>query len=463
MIEFAYRHLILPAYETVLHRRKNFRYWRELEKSQWLPRAEVEKIQFENLKRLISHAFAKCAYYRDRWSEMGLSPETLKAPEDFRRWPIMARDQFVQNRERIRAEVPGMRFIKKATSGSTGAPLQIEYDTGSEERRYGAMYRGYSWAGASPGTKQLMLWGMALGKRPLLRAWKDDLYHAIYRRRVMNSFELSEERVPEFLAILNRHKPDHLIAYTNPLYTFAREIEARGLTPHSPKSIVVGAEKLYDFQRELIQRVFRAPVFETYGSREFMLMAAECERHQGLHLTTEHLLIEVLNDDGSPTPDGEEGNVVVTDLFNYGMPFVRYINNDRAVAGWKQCPCGRGLPLMRPPTGRTLDVITTPDGRRVPGEFFPYLLKDFASLRRYQAVQDAPDHCEVRLLLGGEWHPQDQRKVEDGLRQALGPSMRFDIVMVDDIPLSKAGKLQVVVNKVAGHLAQRHELAAAGS
>jgi phenylacetate-CoA ligase len=454
MVTFAYRHLILPAYETVLHRRKNFRYWRDLERTQWLPRADIEQIQFENLKRLVAHTFANCPYYRERWSAMGLSPQTLKSPEDFRRWPVMGRDQVVQNREQMRAQVPGMRFIRKATSGSTGAPLQIEYDTGSEERRYGATYRAYNWAGAGPGTKQLMLWGMPIAKRPLLHEWKDDLYHRIYRRRVLNSFELSEQRVPEFLAALNRRKPDALIAYTNPIYTFARDLEARGLKPHSPKTIVVGAEKLYDFQRELIERVFRAPVFETYGSREFMLTAAECDRHKGLHLTTEHLLVEVLNDDGTPTPDGQEGNIVITDLFNYGMPLVRYVNNDRAIAGWQQCPCGRGLPLMRPPTGRTLDVVTTPDGRRLPGEFFPYLLKDFA-LKRYQIVQDASDHCEVRLVPSAGWSENDRKKIDEGVRLAVGSSMRFDIVMVEDIPLSKAGKLRVVVNEVAARAAQR--------
>lgn len=282
-----------------------------------------------------------------------------------------------------------------------------------------------------------------------MQEWKDRLYHAIYRRRVLNSFELSDQRVGDFLAAHNRRKPDVLIAYTNPLYTFARELERRGLEPHAPKSIVVGAEKLHGFQRELIQRVFRAPLFETYGSREFMLTAAECDRHQGLHLSTEHLLVEVLNDDGTPTPDGEEGNIVITDLFNYGMPLVRYVNNDRAIAGWGMCACGRGLPVMRPPTGRILDVVNTPDGRRVPGEFFPYLLKDFASLKRYQIVQDEADHCEVRLVVNADWSNQDLTKVEDGVRLALGPSMRFEVVLVEDIPLTGAGKLRVVVNQVA--------------
>src|SRR5690606_31785328 len=99
----------------------------------------------------------------------------------------------------------------------------------------------------------------------------------------------------------------------------------------TPGSIVVGAEKLHQFQREAIERVFGAPVFETYGSREFMLIGAECPEHAGLHITAENLIVEVLGSDDRPVPAGEEGDVVITDLTNTGMPFIRYRNGDRAV------------------------------------------------------------------------------------------------------------------------------------
>src|SRR5207248_3298331 len=87
----------------------------------------------------------------------------------------------------------------------------------------------------------------------------------------------------------------------------------------------------YPFMRTLIERVFQAPVFETYGSREFMLIGAECDKHTGLHLVPENHVVEVVDELGQPTPPGEEGNVVITDLTNYGMPFIRYLNR-----GWSE-------------------------------------------------------------------------------------------------------------------------------
>jgi phenylacetate-CoA ligase len=197
----------------------------------------------------------------------------------------------------------------------------------------------------------------------------------------------------------------------------------------------------------VIEDVFEAPVFETYGSREFMMMAGECDRHAGLHLTFEQLLFEIVDDEGRPVPDGVEGNVAITDLYNYGMPFVRYVNGDRAIAGFGGCSCGRGLPTLKQVTGRQLDIVTTPDGRRVPGEFFPHLLKEFAAVRRFQVVQEKLHEVRLRLVLG-ERDPSVVDAIRNAIGAVLGPEMILTVEVVDDIPLSRSGKLQVVVNRV---------------
>src|SRR5262249_32041758 len=151
----------------------------------------------------------------------------------------------------------------------SGVPLQFYLNQDSNDRRMAAWHRGYSWAGAEPGTRQAYLWGVPLGDRPWRSRCKDYLYlQWLYRRRMLNTFDLNDKTMPEYLRRYNRYQPDALVAYTNPLYSFARWLDERNLVPFSPRSVLVGAEKLHPFQRELIERVFRAPVFETYGSRE---------------------------------------------------------------------------------------------------------------------------------------------------------------------------------------------------
>jgi phenylacetate-CoA ligase len=448
LIQAIYRHAVLPAYESLYQRRHTLRYLRQLDRSQWLSAAEIQTQQFASLKRIVEHAERHCPYFQRSWSALGLSSADLRNLDDFRRWPLTEKKQIRENRLEMRATDIQRPLLAKSTGGSTGTPLQFDLDMGSHERRWAAMLRGYGWAGGTPGTKQFHLWGAPLEAQPLKRRLKDRIFNLVQRRRMVNSFHLSDETVPDILRELNRYRPDVIVAYTGAIFQFARSLAERNLHPFSPKSIIVGAEKLHGFQRELIESVFRCRVFETYGSREFMLIGAECSEHRGLHVTSEQLLVEILNDDGQPTPAGQAGNVVITDLFNYGMPFIRYVNGDQALAGFDQCTCGRGLPLLREVRGRRLDAIRTPDGKLVPGEFFPHLFKDFPAVRQFQVVQPAQDRLELRVVLLPDMKDSDRSRILKIISETVGQHVQLAWQPVQDIPLTRTGKHMVVVSHV---------------
>jgi phenylacetate-CoA ligase len=447
MIDFLHRRILLPAYETGLKRRKTFAYWSRLERTQWLCREELEQLQFDALRQLIRHAFEHCAYYRDAWRALDLDLKQLRTLGDFARWPIITRETVRENRASMRSCVSGLKLISKATGGSSGVPLQFDLDTDSHDRRTAAWHRGYSWAGAAPGTRQFYLWGVDLRQRPPRARLKDALYNRLYRKHVYSSFDLSEASMPRLASELARIRPHAIVAYTKPLYEAARFFNERNIKPFAPNSIVVGAEKLHDFERAMIERVFQAPVFETYGSREFMLIGAECERHEGMHLTAEHLLVEVLDENGAAARRGEEGDVVITDLCNYGMPFIRYHNGDRAVAGFDTCSCGRGLPVLKKIVGRQLDILRTPDGRLIAGEFFPHLMKDYPGVRRFQVIQESTEFVRIRLVVDSSWDEQTQAHLTQVVARHLGSSVGTQFERVPQIELTAAGKLQVVVNR----------------
>lgn len=447
MIQKLYSKYLLPFFEGTLKGRNIFGHLAELERSQWWSRAEIEAYQTTALRNLLQHAAATCPYFSETWATLGLNPAAVESLEDLRAWPVTQRATINQNRAAMRSRQPGLRLLSKSTGGSSGVPLHFDLDVGSHNRRAALVYRGYGWAGAGPGTKQYYLWGIPLGEQTRWQRCKDAVFHRFHRRTMINCFDLGPERVGAFLRTLNRSRPDVIIAYTSALYTFARMLQKRGERPFSPKGILVGAEKLWPFQRELIEEVFQAPIFETYGSREVMLTAAECERHEGLHLSAENLLVEILDDDGQPVPVGQEGNVVITDLFNYGMPFVRYANGDRAVAAERPCSCGRGLPMLSKVVGRQLDVLHMPDGRRIPGEFFPHLVMHYPAVERFQVIQDALDHVELRMVLADPLTTLERQMLHRKITQKLGAAVHFEMLTVDDIPLTRAGKHQVVVNR----------------
>src|SRR5207253_5727524 len=105
----------------------------------------------------------------------------------------------------------------------------------------------------------------------------------------------------------------------------------------------------------------------------------------------------------------------------YGMPFVRYLNGDRAIAGFADCSCGRGLPLIRQVVGRRVDIVETPEGRHVSGVFFPHLFKEFPAVERFQVVQEVADRIEIRMVLRPEWSEADRQLLDAELRKVLGP------------------------------------------
>jgi phenylacetate-CoA ligase len=447
MYGMIYRHLWLPFFDGVLKGRKTLSHWRALEESQWWPRERLEEFQLHALRRLLDHAAGTCPYYHEMFREQGLNSGILQTLADLRKWPLLQRETILESRREMRSALP-YRLISKSTGGSSGTPLHFDLDTGSNDRRTAQMYRGYGWAGGAPGTKQLHVWGAPLSTVAGWKRAKMRLHQWLDRKQILNCFDFTPENLKQHIETWNRYRPEVVVAYTNPLYEFARDLEGRGLIPFAPKSVIVGAEKLHAHQRETIERVFRTEVFETYGSREFMLIGAECEKHQGLHLSMENLFVEILDEDGYPTPHGEEGNVVITDLFNYGMPFIRYVNGDRAIAGWEQCSCGRGLPLLKKVTGRQLDILRTPDGRRVPGEFFPHLVKDYPAIRRFQVIQDQLDRIEIRLV-APEWNTELERRFLAEVREGVGEVVGIALQQVDDIPLTAMGKLKVVINRFA--------------
>ena len=162
MFAWLQRNAVLRPFEAVVKGRKTFHYWRKLEETQWLPRAELERRQLESLRRLLEHAQRHCPYYRREWDRQGLDPRRVGSLADLRTWPLLTKETIRAHRAEMRAELPDLRMLSKATGGSGGVPLHFDLDMESHERRTAAMYRGYAWAGAGTGNATTV----PLGGRP---------------------------------------------------------------------------------------------------------------------------------------------------------------------------------------------------------------------------------------------------------------------------------------------------------
>ncbi len=135
------------------------------------------------------------------------------------------------------------------------------------------------------------------------------------------------------------------------------------------------------------------------------------------------------------------------------MPLVRYLNGDRGTYAAAPCSCGRGLPLLRSVDGRVLDLIETVDGRQVPGAFFAYVMLDWPDVVQWQVVQIAIDCVQFRLLVRTPLTQEQRDKLTAKVQSNVGTSMKVDIVEVDTIPLTAAGKRRLTISLANAHMA----------
>jgi phenylacetate-CoA ligase len=217
-------------------------------------------------------------------------------------------------------------------------------------------------------------------------------------------------------------------------------LQREHLTVPGVRSVIAAAEPLFPATRDAIEGAFKAPVFNTYGSREFMSIGGECEFHSGLHVNAENLVVETHDHDGD-TPS----EILVTDLHNYGMPFVRYATGDVGTISRASCPCGRGLPMLESIEGRVLDVLRTPDGRTVPGEFFPHLLKEVPEVAQYRVEQRTLDHVVISAVLNQPLSEQSAGLLRDEIGKVFGAATRWEVQPVSEIPNLRSGKRRVTV------------------
>jgi len=178
-----------------------------------------------------------------------------------------------------------------------------------------------------------------------------------------------------------------------------------------------------------------------------MLIASECEKHQGMHISMENLIVEVIKENGKPAKPGETGQIVITDLHNYGMPFIRYKNDDIVKVGTK-CSCGRGLEVIKEVEGRELDVIKLPNGKILSGVFFPHLLKDFEEVEKFQFIQHDYDKFTLKLVLDSKFTHPRLNEIKSIITQFVGKDVILNIEVVDDIPLTPSGKFRVTISHV---------------
>jgi phenylacetate-CoA ligase len=343
-----------------------------------------------------------------------------------------------------RGKLPSHRLLMAATSGTTGTPMDVYRSAHSTLMEEAFHLQHWYWAGWKPGKRQALLRGDLVV--PTARRhppfWLAD---SAGRQLVLSTRHLDRDTATLFVSRMQRFGATQLRAYPSAAHHLARFVEEAGLRLELD-SVITGSEMLYDFQRERIQRVFGARVFDFYGMAERVAFAAECEQGR-MHVNPEYGVLEIVDANGEPT-DGE-GTIVGTSLHNEVMPLIRYRMNDTARWSRAPCPCGRTYPVIEKVSGRLADQLYDLDGRAVNCTMIGFALDGMSNIQKAQVAQVEIDQWVIRIVPAAGYTAADGERVLAKLAREVSARVAARIELRKDIPAMPSGKYKWVVQECA--------------
>lgn len=431
-----------------------------------LPPAELEEAVERRLSGLLDSAVSHVEHYRS----LGLRRRPGESARDFlARFPVLTRTGVREGFAALVADplrpmisspdaVPSGRYdwLVIKSGGTTGTPIAVVYDRAFRDAARAGRVLSQQLCGFPLGTRYFRLWGSE--DDLLLQAEQFDrrLLRNLLGEVPMNAFRTRDVDLAAHVETIRRH-PDvhHMMAYVDAAVSLASYVTDHGLPAPAVRTIMACSGMVTPEWRRQLAGTFRAEVFDKYGSRECGDIACECTAHDGLHVFSPHVLVEVVDDAGRPCPPGDTGRILVTILANRGFPLVRYEIGDQAAwAPPGMCRCGLAFPRLARIDGRTDDMLTTEDGTRVSSVFVRYFVGvslNRQRIREWQFEQVARGQFVFRFIPVTETGlAENLRALDERFRRVLGPSANVRFEQVAEIPPSATGKVRWIINRTVG-------------
>jgi phenylacetate-CoA ligase len=407
--------------------------------------SEINKIRDKKLRKLIETAFNDIPYYRAIFNKLNLKPNDILTQNDLQKLPVLSKRDVLENENAlINTNYTGRLFLRK-TGGSTGMTLHFMKEGQALAMNDAIMFRCYNWYNIDVGDKQIRFWGVPVAKK---NRNKELLKDYLANRIRVSAFEISDEVCLRQYQRIKKIKPSYFYGYTTAIYGFCLIMKKHGidLNDLGLKAVICTAEKMYDHHRKLFEDVFDCPVVDEYGSSENGIIAFQCKKGN-MHIMSDHLCVEFLDDNNQPVTEGKPGHIVITDLSGQVMPLIRYDIGDIGKLSGKKCTCGVNLPLMEMVEGRKEDFIIKQNGDLVHAAYLCYTLKE-DSVHEFKMYQKNTDWLHVQIVKSPLFTNNSEKLLEDNLRTELGDALKITFEYRERIPREKSGKLRYFVSEI---------------
>lgn len=411
-----------------------------LKKSEWWSLKEQEEYQDEQVRLLVNHAYENIPYYHSLFKKNEIKPSDVEGVEDLSKVPILTKELVRNNSSSlISKKLDKAKLYKFQTSGTSGKPLVFYKDKRAIQ---------YQWAVWSRhkerfGVNYLDRHALFTGKPVIPLSQVSPPFWRINKglnQTIFTMHHTQAEKMPSIVHYLNINKFEFFTGYPSIIYQYALKIEAcRNQLTSFPKVIFTGAEPLLNYQKDVIERVFKAPVFDQYGTSEGVGNASKCT-HGFYHFDFEFGVIEP--DDTS----GVNQSILMTGFANYAMPLIRYDIGDSGLFSKVKCKCGRKSPGLISVEGRNEDYVLTPEGNKIMR--FDYVFKGVEGVEEAQVVQHQLGSISIYIVSSNKKPIKDENKIVDLIHSYISPKLKVEFEYVNHIARSTSGKFKAVVSKL---------------
>jgi phenylacetate-CoA ligase len=417
-------------------------YRRFLENSQHWSRQELEDYRNEKLAALIAHCYENVPYYRRVMKENQLRPIDIRRAEDLWKFPVLTKDM-IRNcgKEMLSANVSTMKVEWAKTGGTTGEPIRVCRDENCQAWANMCFERGLKWGGKEADEPRVILFGGSLGiERERLRT---RLGNYLRGNLLLPAFELSAANVSTYVESIRESGCRFLVGYASALYRLATLAGQKG-DRIDLEAVFPTAELMVPEWENTIRNVLKCHVLPFYGSGEVGSLGFSTPTDAGYLIPEEHALLEIATTDGSPSLYGK-GKFLITDLNNYAMPIVRYLNGDTGQIAQRAgtYPFSRIERL----DGRYNSLLMTDSGELISGVIGTHVFRNTMTVERYQIIQEDPLRVRIKIVPKGTLCEKDKILVMNLFSRYLGSRMKITLEMVDDIPMPPSGKVVFVINR----------------
>ena len=408
-------------------------------KSQWWSEDEIKSYQEEKLQKLIQHSYDNVPYYTELLKNLKLTPEDFNSLEDIKKIPTISKEKIVENFNNgkiIAKNINRNKVIFGQSSGSTGLRTRYYIDKNAYGYNLACNLRGWYWMGYRLGDKIIKV--SQNKRKSKLKVFQD-----YFDRTRLFANQYDDKNLNDFIGLMNDFAPNFLRSYPDPLVFIANYLNNNSVKIPSLKGINTTGNTLFLEVRNLVENTFNTKVFDSYsceGGPNFF----ECPTHEYYHCSSEYGIAEIINTQGEEVKKGEKGNLVVTNLHNYAVPFIRYESKDIVEKGDK-CSCGRNHLTIKSILGRNNDIIITPGKQYLIAQTFTTYFKYFEIIEQFQVHQISKNELVFNLVIKGKWNKKIENRIISYWKDYTNNEMNISINILDHISLLQSDKRRFLV------------------